>query len=135
MTRRRNRDDNVSEVERFVRQSLVFPAEEERDVSGFREREKIERCSRRRMKLPLRRAPARRETRNANAIGHGAFEVVEMLDSIDELMRVVRNADEPRWIVRDWPDKTKPADAHVLHRANCRRDVDGILRLVKDNSD
>jgi len=52
-----------------------------------------------------------------------------MLDRVDELLCVVRDACQPKRIVGDGTDETKPRDPHVLHRANRCADVDGVLRL------
>jgi hypothetical protein len=78
-------------------------------------------------------APAR-EAGHAHAVRERGFERVVVLDPGDEVARLVRHHLDLIRLVRDRPHEPQGARAHVLHGADRRRDVDGILRLVQDDA-
>ena len=84
---------------------------------------------------PLCGAPARGEADEAHAVGDRRIEVVEVLDAVNDVPGIVRDALEAHGIVGARAHEAQRGEAHVLHRAHGRADVHGILRLEKDDGD
>jgi hypothetical protein len=135
VTRCGDRDDDVSEIERLVRETVVFAPEQEGDASLLCKRKEITRALGGTEKLALRCPAAGCESCNANTVGDCRLEGVEMLNRLEDFVRVVRDSYQAIAIIRNRPDEAKLMYSHVLHRANCRADVDGILRLVENDLD
>jgi hypothetical protein len=135
MISRRNGDDYMRQVERLVRKAVVFTPEENRCISVPGEREKVGGALRCIEQLALCRAPSRSEPRNTNTIPNRGFEIVVMLDRFDQFVRVMRDPDEAIAIICNRPHEPERVNPHVLHRANRRADIDGILRFVENDFD
>ena len=126
----------VHAIEDLVRQTAVLAPEDERDRPVGAASSSSRRGLFRIDEAQLRRATARREADDADAVGDRGVERVEVLDALDEVHRSVGDSLEAhRRRTRRGESSRMRADAHVLHRADGRGDVDRVLRLVEHDHD
>lgn len=134
MVGRGNSYHHMSQVEGLIRQPFVLAAKE--NCYGplrCKEEQVLGGCYRL-DDSSFSRPPARGETGNAHTVGYCAFEIVEVLDGVDDLLCVMRNPDEAEGVVGNWAHEPQLVDAHVFHCANRRGNVDGIEGLVENDA-
>ena len=121
----------VRPIEDLVGKALVFPTEQQRHRSGSSEVEQLRAGRSWSREITLRGSPPRREAGDADTALQRLLDGVAIGDALDDVARVVGNSLETPRVVFDRTDEVEIPAAHVLHRANRRCDVDGILRLVQ----
>ena len=127
-------DDDVGAVEDLVRKSLVLPPEQKRNRAGAGEAEQLGAGRAGRRDFALGSSPPGSEAGDAHAPFQRLLDRLAVPDALDDVAGVVRDSLEAPGIVFHRADEVQVAAPHVLHRANGRGDVDGVLRLVEDDS-
>jgi hypothetical protein len=131
--RRGNGDDQMGTIERGVVEPAILAAEEQRHRSVRRVAEEVDGSLAGRNPLSLRGAAPRTEARDADTIGKGSIEIVEMPDRRHDVPRVVGDSFDPLSLVFHGPHEPQGSQPHVLHRADDTGDVDRVERLVEND--
>src|SRR4029077_19219586 len=117
-----------------IGKSFVLSSEQDCDWAVPCEIEKLNAGRLRICQITLGCPASRRETRDTHDSIERLLDSVAIPDAFDDIAGFVRNPLEPPGIVFHRTNKIEVGTSHVLHRANLRRDVDGILRLVQYDS-
>ena len=131
----RNRDRRMHAIEDLVRKSAVLAPEDDGDAPIGRVAEGVLGRRARVEDLPLGRATPCGEADEPHAVRDRGVEVVKMLDLIDHVPGVVRDAFEADGVVGAGPHQPQARHSHVLHRPHGAGDVHRVLRLVQHDGD
>src|SRR5947208_12806836 len=118
MLGRRYDNRGMHAVENVVWESAVFATKDHRDRAVGGRLEQLSCRGARIDEAPLRAASSCGEADHTHAVRDGLVEGVESLDSLDEVLRAMRDSLETIWIVLHGTHKAETRDTHVLHRAN-----------------
>ena len=129
-----NRDEDVGTIEDLVGKSLVLSSKKNRHRSGASEIQKINARISWCRDVTLGGPSPRREPRDAGAPSESVLDGIAVCNALDDIRGSVRDTFESPGIVRDRAYQVQTRASHILHRADSRRDVDRILRLVQDDS-
>src|SRR6266850_2327947 len=130
-----NGDDAVTPIERLVRKPLVLASEEQRDGFSVAQRHDFTGSVARTLQIPLRGPPARRKPDDVHAVPQRFLERRVGAHARQYVLRLVRDSLHPVGLVLARIHEPEVAHAKVLHPAYDMRDVDEILRLVKNDDD